>query len=366
MLGTGVAHDVGDGLADHVAEQLGPLIVQGRHGGGDVRVDAHGSQHTAGRGDLGGGAHGLHAAGGGAHVGQGLAQGGLDVGELLTGGGRIGIQQTLGELRGDGRGGQGVAQDVVQVSADALAFGGHREGGVAALCGVELPLQHLLLDAVPDAPGHGQAHHRQHHREVDAQPGGEDRDPHAHRHHGGHRPAPGQQDHVGHGLEHHHEQHVLADQGDQGEHQAGRQGEPGEPHLQGIQGDATGVEEHCPVGQQQHGGHHGPDAGGLDPGEDDRQQQEHRGRQGERHRTGLDGGPVDLAGADPPARGIVDGAGVGGLGHAGPALLDGGGLGVHHGHCVSAPTGRDGEPGDPGARRRRGRSVPRMVWLSGG
>src|SRR5699024_10755638 len=122
--GAGVAHDVGDPLADDVAEQLGEVVGQRRQGRGDLGLDADGGQHRAGRGGLGGGAHVLHAAGGGAHVGERLAHRGLDVHQLLAGGARVGLQQPAGQLGGDGQGGQRVAEQVVEVAADALALRG--------------------------------------------------------------------------------------------------------------------------------------------------------------------------------------------------------------------------------------------------
>ena len=52
-----------------------------------------------------------------------------------------------------------MAEQVVEVAADALALRGDGEHGVALLGGLELLLEDLLADAVADAPGHQRAHH---------------------------------------------------------------------------------------------------------------------------------------------------------------------------------------------------------------
>src|SRR5690606_20801160 len=118
--GAGVADDVRDPFTDDIAEQLGEVVGQRRQGGGDLRVDADGGEDGAGGGDLARGADRLHVGRGRAHIREGLADGRLDLLELVPGCVRIGVDEAPGELGGDRQRGERVAHEVVEVPPDPL------------------------------------------------------------------------------------------------------------------------------------------------------------------------------------------------------------------------------------------------------
>ena len=226
-----------------------------------------------------------------------------------------------------------MADEVVEVPPDPLPLRGDGEHGVAAVGGLELLLQHLLADAVPDAPGHDRAHHGEARRDRLTGHEGDRHDGEAHQQHRGHRPPPGQQQHMRHGLEHHHVEHVQTDHRDQHEQDPRAQREPDQAHPPRVQRDPRGGGEHRPVQEQQRGGEHHRRPGRLDPAEHDRDQHEHHRREGEREPARLPRGPEHAARGEGPGGGLLPRVG----GVAGPPPPVRGVGGAHGGHCASVP-----------------------------
>ena len=120
--GVGVAHDVGDALAHHPGEELAQLGIDDLDGQREVGADTGRGQDVRGASQLAGQAQLTVAVDGGAHVGQGGARQGLNLGQLRLGLIGGGIDEPGGELGLQGDDCQRVPQDVVHVPGHAVAL----------------------------------------------------------------------------------------------------------------------------------------------------------------------------------------------------------------------------------------------------
>ena len=117
-----MAHDVGDALAHHPGEELAQLGIDDLDGQREVGADTGRGQDVRGASQLAGQTQFAVAVDGGAHVGQGGACQGLDLGQLRLGLIGGGIDESGGELGLQGDDCQRVPQDVVHVPGHAVAL----------------------------------------------------------------------------------------------------------------------------------------------------------------------------------------------------------------------------------------------------
>ena len=112
-------HRVGDSLSNDPAEQLSLVLGHRRHRGRKIGFDAGGAKYFACGRQLGGQTHLAIAGNGGSDIGQALTGKRRNFAHLVRRPVRIDAHEALGQLGFDRDGGQGVAEQVVQIAADA-------------------------------------------------------------------------------------------------------------------------------------------------------------------------------------------------------------------------------------------------------
>ena len=120
--GARMPHDVGDGFPQAEAEGVGLRVVErgGLNVGGEL--DAGGGQYFARLRQLGGKAFRPVACYGLANFCECLPGGLLHVLNFSPSHLRVCLEDAVGEVRFDGDGGEGVAEEIVQIAGDALAL----------------------------------------------------------------------------------------------------------------------------------------------------------------------------------------------------------------------------------------------------